>query len=136
MGQRALREPDGIDRGQQRGGGGNRDLAGDAEGQPIDRQQGRGGDDQVGEPGGKRGEAGELPPQREIEGRERWMRVRERAEWDQRAGAEEIVGGRDVVAGLVPVIGQTQQSEVRKVEGDEDQGKDQPQREGLVWLLI
>lgn len=64
------------------------------------------------------------------------MRVGKCAEGNQRAGAEEIVGGRDVVAGLVPVVGQTQQSEVRKIEGDEDQGKDQPQREGLVWLLI
>jgi hypothetical protein len=64
------------------------------------------------------------------------MRVCKCAEGNQRAGAEEIVGGRDVVAGLVPVVGQTQQSEVRKVEGDEDQGKDQPQREGLVLLLM
>jgi hypothetical protein len=64
------------------------------------------------------------------------MRVAECAEGNQRAGAEEIVGGRDIVAGFVPIVGQTQQSEVREVEGDEDQGKDQPQREGLVWLLI
>ncbi len=60
------------------------------------------------------------------------MRVRERAEGDQRASAEEVVGRRNVVAGLVPVVGQPQQSEVREIEADEDQRKDQPQREGLV----
>ena len=60
------------------------------------------------------------------------MRIRERAEWNQRAGAEEVVGGGDVVAGLVPVVGQAQQSEVGEVKCDEDQRKDQPQGEGLV----
>ena len=54
------------------------------------------------------------------------MRVREGAVGNQRAGAEEIVGGGDVVAGLVPVVGQAQQSEVREIEGDEDERKDQP----------
>jgi hypothetical protein len=54
------------------------------------------------------------------------MRVAECAEGNQRAGAEEIVGGRYVIAGFIPVVGQTEQSKVRKVEGDEDQGKDQP----------
>jgi hypothetical protein len=60
--ERALRKPDRIDCGQQRGCGGNRGLPGDAQDQPIDRQQSRGGDDQLGEPGGERREAGELPP--------------------------------------------------------------------------
>jgi hypothetical protein len=64
------------------------------------------------------------------------MGVRERTEGYQRAGAEEVVGGGDVVAGLVPVVGQAQQSEVGEIECDEDQRKDQPQGEGLVCLLI
>jgi hypothetical protein len=64
------------------------------------------------------------------------MRVRERAEGDQGAGAEEVVGGGDVVASLVPVVGQAQQGEVGEVECDEDQRKDQPQGEGLVIPLI
>ena len=55
---------------------------------------------------------------------------------DERAGAEEIVGGGNVVAGLVPVIGQMEQGEVREIEGDEDQRKDQPQGKGLVRLPI
>lgn len=62
------------------------------------------------------------------------MRVRESAVGDERAGAEEIIGGGDVVAGLVPVVGQVEQGEVREIESDEDQRKDQPQGEGLVWL--
>jgi hypothetical protein len=64
------------------------------------------------------------------------MRVAECAEGNQRAGAEEIVGGRDIVAGLVPIVGQTQQREVREIERDKNQRKDQPQREGLVLLLM
>jgi hypothetical protein len=51
---------------------------------------------------------------------------------NERAGAEEVVGGGDVVAGLIPVVGQMEQGEVREIEGDEDQGKDQPQGKGLV----
>jgi hypothetical protein len=54
------------------------------------------------------------------------MRIGERAVRNERAGAEEIVGGRDVVAGLVPVVGQPQQSEVGEIERDENQRKDQP----------
>ena len=64
------------------------------------------------------------------------MRVRERAVGNQRAGAEEIVGGRDVVAGLVPVVGEPQQGEVREIERDKDERKDQPQGKRLVILLI
>jgi hypothetical protein len=64
------------------------------------------------------------------------MRVRERAEGNQCAGAEEIVSGGDVVARLVPVVGQAQQGEVREIECDKDQRKDQPQRKGPVYLLI
>ena len=64
------------------------------------------------------------------------MRVGERAVRNQRAGAEEIVGGRNVVAGLVPVVGEPQQGEVRQIEGDKDERKDQPQGKWLVILLI
>ena len=64
------------------------------------------------------------------------MRVREGAVRNQRAGAEEIVGSGDVVAGLIPVVGQVQQCEVREIERDEDERKDQPQRKGLVYLRV
>jgi hypothetical protein len=62
------------------------------------------------------------------------MRVGESAIGDQRAGTEEIVRGGDVVAGLVPVVGQAQQSGVREVERDKDQRKDQPQWKRPVYL--
>jgi hypothetical protein len=61
--------------------------------------------------------------------------VGESAEGNQRAGAEEIVGGGDVVAGFIPVVGQPQQGEVGEIECDKDQRKDQPQGKVLVYLL-
>jgi hypothetical protein len=64
------------------------------------------------------------------------VRVRKCAVRDERAGAEEIVGGGNVVAGLIPVVGQVEQGEVREIESDEDQRKDQPQGKGLVRLPI
>ena len=136
MRERALREPDRIEGSEQRGCRGDRDLPGDPMSQTVDRQQRDRSDDQLGQPGGERGEAGELPPQGEVERWQRRMRIRERAEWNQCAGAEEVVGGGDVIAGLVPVVGQVQQGEVREIECDEDQRKDQPERKGLVYLLI
>lgn len=60
------------------------------------------------------------------------MRVGERAVRDERAGAEEIECGGDVVAGFIPVIGQAEKREVREIERDEDERKDQPQGEVAV----
>jgi hypothetical protein len=54
------------------------------------------------------------------------MGVGKGAEGNQRTGAEEIVGGGNVVAGLIPVVGQPQQGEVGKVERDKDERKDKP----------
>jgi hypothetical protein len=105
-------------------------------GEAVDGQQRGGGDDQLGEACGDGAEAGELPPQGEIERRKRRVRVGEGAVRNERAGAEEIIGGGDVVTGLVPVVGQAQQREVGEIERDEDQRKDQPQGKGLVFLLI
>jgi hypothetical protein len=62
--------------------------------------------------------------------------VRECAVGNERAGAEEVVSDRNVVAGLVPVVGQVEQGEVREIEADEDERKDQPQGKGLVLPLI
>ena len=64
------------------------------------------------------------------------MGVGKSAEGNQRAGAEEIVGGGNVVAGLIPVVGQPQQGEVGEVERDKDERKDKPQGEMLVSLLV
>jgi hypothetical protein len=54
------------------------------------------------------------------------VRIREGAVGDQSAGAKEVVGGRDVIASLVPVVGEPQQGKVGEIEGDEDERKDQP----------
>ena len=57
---------------------------------------------------------------------ERWqgrMRVAECRGRDQRAGAEEVPGSGDVVAGFVPVVGQAEEAEMGDVEGHEDDGK-------------
>jgi hypothetical protein len=61
------------------------------------------------------------------------MRIGERAIGNQRAGAKQVVRCRDVVPGLVPVVRKTQQRQVREVQRDKDQRKDQPQ--GIVLVL-
>jgi len=82
-----------------------------------------------------RAEAGDLPPECEIKGRQRWVGVGECAVWDERASTEEIIGSGDVIACLVPVIRQVQQREVSEIESNEDERKDQPQGEVLVSRL-
>ena len=57
-------------------------------------------------------EARSLPPQRQVNAGQRRMRVGQRGERNQRAGAEEVPCRGNVVAGLVPVVGQAQQREV------------------------
>ena len=51
---------------------------------------------------------------------------------DQRAGAKKIPRRRNVVAGLIPVIGQPQQREVAGIERHEDDRKDHPERQRRV----
>jgi hypothetical protein len=139
MRERALREPHGVQAGEQGYGGGDGGLAGDALGEAIDGEESDGGEDQLCETRGGRAEAGELPPEREIDGGQRRMGVRERGVRNERAGAEEVPGGGDVVAGFVPVVGKAQQREVGEVERDKDERKDQPQGKVAVvprieWL--
>lgn len=139
MRERALREPYGVEAGEQCDSDGDGGLAGDALGEAIDGEQSYGGDDQLRETCGGRAEAGELPPEREIDGGQRRMGVRDRAVRNQRAGAEEVPGGGNVVAGFVPVVGKAQKREVGEVERDKDERKDQPQGKVAVaprieWL--
>ena len=70
-----MREPDRIERREECRCGGDGDMTGDALGKAIDSQESGRGDDQLGEPGGERGEAGDLPPKREVERGERRVRV-------------------------------------------------------------
>ena len=48
---------------------------------------------------------------------------------DQRAGAEEVPRGRDVVAGLVPEVRQAKERDVREVDGGEEQRIKHPERD-------
>ena len=60
------------------------------------------------------------------------MGVSESGGGNQGAGAEEIPGGGNVVAGFIPVIGQAEQGQVGQVERREDDREDHPQRERRV----
>ena len=128
VGQRALREPDGIDGSEQRGG----DRGGRAQQvarEPEDGEQ-RGGGDHADEGARAAGnEARQAPPTGEQDGRQRRMRVGRGGDGDQRAGAEEVPRRGDVVAGLVPEVGQAQQREVGKIDGGEEDRVEHPQRE-------
>src|ERR1017187_8597247 len=95
----ALREPDGIDGGEQRGG----DRGGRAQQvarQPIDSEQRASRDHAEESARPARHEAREAPPSREQNRGQRRVRVAERGEGDQGAGAEEVPRGRDVIAAL------------------------------------
>jgi hypothetical protein len=48
---------------------------------------------------------------------------------DQRAGTEEIVGRGDVVAGLVPEVGQAEERPVGEKDGEEEERKESPKQE-------
>ncbi len=52
------------------------------------------------------------------------------------AGAEEVVSRRDVVTRFIPIVGQPQQREVREVNADEEQGKNQPEGKRMVELSL
>jgi hypothetical protein len=50
------------------------------------------------------------------------------------AGAKEVVRCGDIVAGLIPVVGQAQQGQVREVDAHEQQREDEPERQRAVKL--
>jgi hypothetical protein len=57
------------------------------------------------------------------------MRVGRRGDGNERAGAKEVPRRGDVVAALVPEVGQAEQCEVREVDGGEEDGVEHPQRQ-------
>ena len=57
------------------------------------------------------------------------MRVGEGGLGNERAGAEEVPRGGDVVAGLVPEVGEAEEGDVREIDGREEQGIEHPQRD-------
>ena len=51
---------------------------------------------------------------------------------DEGAGAEEVPRGGDVVAALVPEVGQAEQGEVGEVDGDEEERVEHPSGEPIA----
>ena len=139
VGERALREEDRIECGQGDRGCGNGLAAGGDEGELPCRGEADGGDGTHGDARDEGREGAEFPRGGEIDGRQRRVGVRERAEGDERSGAEEVISRGDVVAGFIPVIGEAQQRPVRSDDGDEDGGEDGPQRDWRpgrsVWFV-
>ena len=135
--QRALGKPDGIDGGEERGACRNCWAAVEHDSETVDREQGDGRDQAHGGPGDRGREPG-LPPQCEVKRRQRRMTVGQSTRRNHIAGAKEIIGRRDVVTRLVPVVGQAQQGEVREVDTNKEQREDQPQGERAVqgYLLF
>ena len=111
MRQRALREPDGIECGEERGDTGC-DCSEQVLRQAIDREQ-RGGSDHAHKGArGTRHKAGDTPPAGKQKRRQRRMGVGDGAVRDQRSGAEEIPGCGNVIASLIPKVRKPQQRDV------------------------
>ena len=116
-----MREPDGVGGGEQsndRGG----EISGEAAREAEDGEQGGCGDDAEEGAGAADDEAGEMPPGGEEDGGERRVGVGEGGPRDEGAGAEEVKGGRDVVAALVPEVGQTEQGPMAEIDRDKEDG--------------
>ena len=65
------------------------------------------------------------------------MRIGQGGRRNHVAGAKEVIGCGDVVSRFVPVVRQAQQGQVREVDADEEQGKDEPEGQRTVercWL--
>ena len=52
--------------------------------------------------------------------------------WDEGSGAEEIPGGGDVIAGLVPEVGEAEEGEVREEDGYEEEREEHPEGDVLT----
>ena len=121
-----LREPDGVDGGkddESDGGGEGEERASEL----VDGEEGGGGDHADESAGSAHDVAGEMPPGREDDGGEGRVSVSESGLRDERAGAVEVPCGGDVVAGLVPEVGEAEESVVGEVDGDEEEGKEHPE---------
>ena len=131
VGEGALDEPDGVESGEKRDGGGD-GGAGEGAGEPEDSEQGSGGDEEDEDARGEWREAGEMPPSRQEQRRQWRMGVGEGGVRDEGAGAEEIERGRDVIAGFIPEVGQAQERPVGEIERGEEEGVEQPEGKWAV----
>jgi hypothetical protein len=129
VGEGALGEPDGVDGGEEGSGEGGGD-SGKAADEAVDGREGGGADEADKGAGGEDREAKEAPPAGEEDGRQRGVGVRSGGLGDEGAGVEEVPGGGDVVAGLVPEIGEMQQRDMGQEDGGEGEGEELPEADG------
>ncbi len=126
VGEGALGEPDGVGGGQERDGERgkvSREAAGEAE----DREQGSGGDDADERAGAADDKSGEVPPGGEEDGGEGGMGIGDGGVGDEGAGAQEVQGGGDVVAALVPEVREPEESPVAQKDPDKEEGVEHPE---------
>ncbi len=127
-------KPDGVDCGEKDGcrcygSGGERSC------ELIEAEEG-GGADHADEGAGSADDvAGEVPPGGEEDGGERGVGVGGGGLGDEGAGAEEVPGGGDVVAGLVPEVGEAEEGVVGEVDGYEEERVEHPERDVAAWLI-
>ena len=131
MGEGGLNKPDRIDRCEQRGDDRDR-VAGERAGEGEDSEQCRGGDHAEEGARALDRKSGDVPPGGEQDGGERRVGVGEGGMRDQRAGAEEIERGRDVVAGFVPEPGQREQRIMGEIDRNEEERIEDVERERTI----
>src|SRR5208283_2001376 len=131
LGQRTLGKENRIERRAQRGC--NRDLpVSDALGQAKHAQERKGRDQQHGCSCHHRRIAHHSPPKRDPGEDQRRMRVRNRSVRNQTSAQENVARGRNVIAGLVPEIRQSQEREMQQEDNYEDGSKN----EGRIVVRI
>ncbi len=132
VGEGALREPDWVDGGEETVTAATA-VVGEVSCEVEDAEQ-RGGGDHADEGAGSADdESGEVPPAGEEDGGQRRVGVGDGGLRDEGAGAEEVPRGGDVVAGLVPEVGEAEEGEVGEVDGDEEERVEHPERDVGGW---
>ena len=133
VGESALREPDGEGGGEQ-----GDDEGGEVSGEPAreakDGEESGGGDDADEGAGAADDISGEVPPGGEEDRGERRMGVGDGGLRDERAGAEEVEGGRDVIAALVPEVGEAEQCPMTEEDHYEEERVQHPEPQCLRGL--
>ena len=128
MGEGALGKPDGVDGGEDRRGGAG-EGSGEVAPEPIDGKEGCGRDHADEGAGAADDEAREVPPAGEQDGGEGRVGVGEGGDGDQGAVAEEVQGRGDVVAALIPEVGEAQEGPVAEEDSDKEEGVEGPERD-------
>ena len=126
VGEGALGEPDGVDGGED-GGDDGCGCAGEVASDAVDGEEGRPGDHADESAGSGDDESGEMPPCGEEDGWKGRVRVGDGGLGDEGSGAEEVPCSGDVVAALIPEVGEAEEGEVGEEDGDEEEGEEHPE---------